>query len=63
MKNYKQIFLTYLTFVQTMLVVNSVEASAEAQRTAYLEDMSLGCTGDLSNYYFNLNGLKRDINL
>lgn len=56
MKNYKQIFLLYLTFVQIISVGYAVE-------TSYLEDMSLGCTADLSNYYFNLKGLTRELDL
>ena len=63
--NYKQIFILFLTIAQTVLVVNSAEAAAmaEAGHTGYLEDMSLGCVGDLSNYYFNLKGLTKEISL
>jgi len=65
MMNHKQIFLLFLTLAQTVLMVKSAEATATAETqgltTAYLEDMSLGCTGDLSNYYFNLKPLTKEL--
>ena len=63
--NNKQIFILFLTIAQTVLVVNSAEAAAQTDsaHTGYLADMSLGCVADLNNYYFNLKGLTKEINM
>lgn len=63
--NIQQIFLLLLSLAQTVSIVKSAEAmvSAESSHTGYLEDMSLGCVADLSNYYFNLKGLTKEIDL
>ena len=68
MMNIKQIFLLFLSLAQTLSIVKSVEvtvaAAAEtASHTGYLGEMSLGCVADLSNYYFNLKGLTKELDL
>ena len=62
--NNKQISILFLTIAQLLSVANSAEAAAQADsgHTGYLADMSLGCVADLSNYYFNLKGLTKEIN-
>ena len=61
-----QNLLTFLALAQTASIVKSLELAQEvavAEPNDYLQGMSLGCTGDLNNYYFNLKGLTRELSM
>ena len=55
--NTKQIFCAFIAIAQLVTIAES--AQAEAAATEASQNMALGCTADLSNYYFNLRGLTR----